>query len=79
MEWKFMAMDVVPSDRTAEINIGNTLVRTLRKAYGVHFAEGFRDDEKLRDVLSKLDVPSLSTLVHDNQRGKLDEICRQTA
>lgn len=74
-----MAMDVVPSDRTAEINIGSTLIGTLRKAYGVHFAEGFRDDEKLRDVLSKLDEPSLSTLVLDNQRGNLDEICRRTA
>jgi hypothetical protein len=74
-----MAMDVVPSDRTGEINVGDTLIRTLRKAYGVHFAEGFGDDEKLRDVLRRLDQSSLSTLVHDNQRGKLDEICRQAA
>lgn len=73
-----MAMDVVPSDRTGEINVGSTLIRTLRKAYRVHFAEGFRDDEKLRDVLSKWDEASLNALVHDNQRGKLDEICRQT-
>jgi hypothetical protein len=39
-----MAIDVVPSYTPGEINIGNTLIRTLRKAYGANFAEGCRDD-----------------------------------
>ena len=30
---------------------GNTLVRTLRKIYGQHFAEGCGPEEKLSDVL----------------------------
>jgi hypothetical protein len=52
---------------------GNTLVRTLRKVYGQHFAEGCAPEEKLSDVLHKLDEPSLSKLVHDHERGKLGE------
>ena len=74
-----MAMDVVPSDTTGDVIIGDTLIRTLRKTYGVHFAPGCRDDEQLRDVLHRLDEPSLSTLIYDQQHGKLDEICRQAA
>jgi hypothetical protein len=50
---------------------GNTLVRTLRKVYGQHFAEG--SEEKLSDVLHKLDEPSLSRLAHDHEHGKLTE------
>lgn len=52
---------------------GNTLVRTLRKVYGQHFAEGCAPEEKLSDVLHKLNEPSLSKLVHDHERGKLGE------
>jgi hypothetical protein len=52
---------------------GNTLVRTLRKVYGQHFAEGCAPEEKLSDVLHKLDEPSLYELVHDHERGKLGE------
>jgi hypothetical protein len=52
---------------------GNTLVRTLRKVYEQHFAEGCGPDEKLSDVLHKLDEPSLSALVHDHEHRKLDE------
>ena len=55
---------------------GNTLIRTLRKAYGVTFARGCKDDEKLSDVLHKLDEPSLSALIQDHAAGKLDQICR---
>ena len=74
-----MATDVVPSDTPGEINIGNTLIRTLRKAYGANFAEGCRDDEKLRDALYKMDEQSRSTLIHDQQQGKVEQICRQAA
>jgi hypothetical protein len=52
---------------------GNTLVRTLRKVYGQHFAEGCSPEQKLSDVLDKLDEPSLSKLVHDHEHGKLQE------
>jgi hypothetical protein len=58
---------------------GNTLIGTLRKTYGDHFAEGCRNDEKLGDMLHKMDEPSLSKLLHDRERGKLDEICRHAA
>jgi hypothetical protein len=34
---------------------GNTLIGTLRKTYGPHFAKGCGDDKKLSDVLHKLD------------------------
>ena len=43
------------------------------KIYGQHFAEGCGPDEKLSDVLHKLDEPSLSKLVHDHEHGKLTE------
>jgi hypothetical protein len=55
---------------------GNTLIRTLRKTYGDHFAESCRDDEKLSDVLNKMDTRSLSRLLRDRVRGKLGAICR---
>jgi hypothetical protein len=50
---------------------GDTLIRTLRKTYSDHFAEGCRDDEKLGEVLHKMDEPSLGKLLHDRERGKL--------
>jgi hypothetical protein len=46
---------------------GNTLIRTLRKHYGADFAKGCSDNEKLSDVLHKLDEPSLSQLISDQQ------------
>lgn len=52
---------------------GNTLVRTLRKVYGDHFAEGWGAKEKLADILHELDEPSLSKLVHDYEHGNLHE------
>jgi hypothetical protein len=71
-----MARDVRPtSDTNGEIEFGNTLIRTLRKAYGIQFAVGCRDEEKLRDVLRQMDEPSRSTLIHDHI--KLEQMCRQ--
>jgi hypothetical protein len=58
---------------------GNALLRTLRKTYGEHFAEGYRDEEKLGDVLDKMDESSLRKLLQDHERGKLGEICRRAA
>jgi hypothetical protein len=62
-------------DKTGEIRKkhGNTVVGTLRKIYGSKFAEGHGDNEKLSDVLSKLDENSLSKLVRDQREGKLDQ------
>jgi len=60
-------------DKNGEISKkhGNTLIGTLRKTYGPHFAKGCADDEKLSDVLHKLDEPSLSALVADHEAGTL--------
>ena len=58
---------------------GDTLICTLRKTYGDHFAEGCRDDEKLGSVLHKMDKASLSKLLRDHERGRLNEICRHAA
>ena len=55
---------------------GNTLIRTLRTTYGPSFAKGCADDEKLSDVLHKLDEPSLTRLIHDHDAGNLEAICR---
>jgi hypothetical protein len=72
-------MDVVLGVKAIDIIIGDTLIRTLRKAYGTHFAEGCRDDDQPRDVMHRLDEPTLGTLIHDQQHGKLEEICRQAS
>jgi hypothetical protein len=51
---------------------GDIRVRPLRRRYGVDFALGFANDEKLRDVLATLDDHSLSQLVRDHERGELE-------
>jgi hypothetical protein len=58
---------------------GNTLIRTLRKHYGDDFAAGCANNEKLCDVLHKLDELSLSRLVRDLESGTLEKVCRQAA
>jgi hypothetical protein len=61
-------------DKNGEISKkhGNTLVRTLRKIYGQHFAAGEPETAKLSDVLRVLDERSLSALVHDHQAGTVE-------
>ena len=49
-------------------------LRTLRKVYAEHFAESCSPEEKLSDVLQKLDEPSLSRLVHDHEHHKLYQL-----
>jgi hypothetical protein len=44
---------------------GNTLIGTLRKGYGRHFAPGERDDTKLSVVLETLDEESLRKQIRD--------------
>jgi hypothetical protein len=65
-------------DKNADISRkhGNTLMRTLRKTYGLGFAPGCADHAKLSDVLTKLDGPSLTQLIRDHEAGTLEEICR---
>jgi hypothetical protein len=65
-------------DKTVEISRkhGNTLIATLRKAYGNDFAPGCADNEKLGVALGKMDEPSLSRLCHDQEFAVLDEVCR---
>ncbi|HEY4939935.1 MAG TPA: BrnA antitoxin family protein [Rhizomicrobium sp.] len=41
---------------------GNTLVSTLRRAYGSDFAPGVRSDRKLSDILDEVDEGSLRKL-----------------
>lgn len=60
-------------DKNGEISRkhGNTLIRTLRRIYGQHFAAGESDNAKLSDVLHRLDERSLTALVHDHNSGAL--------
>jgi hypothetical protein len=46
---------------------GNALVGTLRKTYGSSFAAGASDNEKLGNILHKLDEPSLTKLVKEHE------------
>lgn len=76
-----MSIDARHRDRNGEISRkhGNALIRTLRKSYGPRFGDVCRGDEKLSDVLHKMDEPSLSKLVHDHLHGKLEKICQEDA
>ena len=49
----------------------------LRKTYGRSFARGCGDDEKLGDVLRKLDEPSLAHLIRDHEGGRLKKVCQE--
>jgi hypothetical protein len=68
-----MAIGARHRDKSGEISQkhGNTLIRTLRKTYGANFAKGCADEEKLSDVLAKLDRRSLSKLLRDYDAGIL--------
>ena len=68
-----MAVDARYRDKDGEISrkYGNTLIGTLRISYGSEFAKGCASDEKLSDVLAKLDERSLSKLVGDYKSGML--------
>ena len=74
-----MALNARHSDKTGEISRkhGNTLIRTLRRTYGENFAGACGNKKKLGDVLDKLDEPSLTRLIHDDEAGNLDAICRE--
>jgi len=50
---------------------------TLRRTHGPDFAEGFKETDKLSDVLHALDEPSLSSLIKDHQAGTLEGKIKQ--
>ena len=68
-----MAVDARYRDKDGEISrkYGDTLIATLRISYGSGFAQGCAKDDKLSDVLAKLDERSLSKLVRDYKAGML--------
>jgi hypothetical protein len=46
---------------------GNTQIMTLRETYGKDFAKGEPGAARLKDVLARLDEPSLSKLIADGR------------
>ena len=71
-------LDDPHGDRNVELscNYGSALIGSLRKAY-VSFAPHCADDERLSDVLHKLDKASISQLIRDHEAGKLKRICKE--
>ncbi len=55
---------------------GQTFIGTLRKTYGCGFAPHYAENEKLGNVLHKMDAASLTDLMRDHKAGKLKQICR---
>jgi hypothetical protein len=53
-------------------------MRTFRQYYGPAFGKGCGDNERLGDVLKKIDEGSLSELVKDDEAGKLEQVSRTT-
>ncbi len=70
-------LDNCHRDKEGELSrkYGNTLIGTLRKAYG-SFAPHCAKSDRLSDVLHKLDEASLRQLIRDYEAGKLEQICR---
>ena len=68
-----MAVDARYRDKGGEISrkYGDALIGRLRMSYGSGFAKGCGDDDKLSNVLAKLDERSLSKLVRDYEAGML--------
>jgi hypothetical protein len=63
--------------RTAKLAESTGTPGTLRKTYGVDFAKGCAESDRLSDVLHEMDEPSLSKLVRDHEAGKLEQICKE--
>ena len=73
-------LDARHRDKDGEISKkhGNTLVRTLRKAYGPHFASGFADTDTLADVLkNQPEHTTLTQLRQDHSGGALENKIKQ--
>jgi hypothetical protein len=65
-------------DRNGDLSLkyGNILMRTFRQYYGPAFGKGCGDNERLSDVLHKLEEGSLSELVKDDEAGRLEQVSR---
>jgi hypothetical protein len=68
-------------DKNGDISrkYGNILIRRLRQHYGPAFGKGCGDNERLSDVLHKLDEGSLRELVKDDEVGRLEQSARSLA
>jgi hypothetical protein len=71
-------LDDLHRGRNVELSrkCGSALIGSLRKVYG-SFAPHCADDERLSDVLHKLDEASMSQLIRDHEAGKLKRICKE--
>lgn len=47
-------------------------IRILRRIYGMSFADGYSDRERLADALNHLDDASLLALLRDEELDRLD-------
>jgi hypothetical protein len=65
-------------DQNGDLSLkyGNILMRTFRQYYGPAFGKGCGDNERLSDVLKKIDEGSLSELAKDDEAGKLEQVSR---
>jgi hypothetical protein len=64
--------------RVISLKYGNVTVGILRQFHG-SFAPHCADNEMLSDIISKLDVHSLTQLIRDYNSGTLERICRRAA
>jgi hypothetical protein len=58
---------------------GNILIGTLRRVYGLSFAAGYPEAEKLSEVLLQLNETSLSQLRRDHETGHLEHKIAQAS
>lgn len=64
----------IESCRQLRKKYGDASVAVFRRIYGVHFAPHCTEGEKLKDVLDKLDVESLTHLTIDEKAGNLPRL-----
>jgi hypothetical protein len=75
--WLLVSQDVMTfgcyRDKNGDISrkYGNLLICRLRQYYGLVFR---KDNERLSDVLHKLEEGSLSELVKDDEAGRLEQV-----
>ena len=53
---------------------GQKSIGAFQAHYGPNFAKGCGDEETLRDVLHKLDEPTLTKLADGHENGELETI-----
>jgi hypothetical protein len=61
-----------PDSESSERKYLQTTIGDLRKLYGVDFAKGCEDDEKIADVVRK--QPSLMRVIRHRERKWLEQI-----